>query len=69
MINKYYTLSEDQSVLGYVTIPTEWLVMFILTYFIRRTLTQFFVAQSQAEKTQEALTQILDNLPDAVLML
>ena len=30
-------------------------------------LTQFFVTQKEAEKTQNAMTQILDNLPDAVL--
>ena len=45
------------------------ILMFLASYFIRRTLTEFFVTQKQAEKTQIALTQILDNMPDAVLML
>ena len=36
---------------------------------MRRVLTEFFVTQTQAEKTRDALTQILDNMPDGVLML
>jgi hypothetical protein len=43
--------------------------MFITTYFTRRVLTQFFVMQMEAENTTKAYTQLLDNLPDAVLML
>jgi nitrogen-specific signal transduction histidine kinase len=43
--------------------------MFFVAYFIRLVLTQFFVMQTGAEKTRDALTQVLDNLPDAVLML
>ena len=43
-------------------------MMFLGTYSIRRVLTKFFVTQTGAEKTRDALTQILDNMPDAVLM-
>jgi hypothetical protein len=42
--------------------------MFLATYSLRRVLTKFFVTQAGAEKTRDAVTQILDNLPDAVLM-
>jgi len=46
-----------------------WTVlMFLATYSIRSVLTEFFVTQKGAEKTRDALTQTLDNLPDAVLM-
>jgi hypothetical protein len=42
--------------------------MFLATYSLRRVLTTFFVMKTGAEKTRDAVTQILDNLPDAVLM-
>jgi PAS domain-containing protein len=32
-------------------------------------LTKFFLMNTEAEKTRDALTLILDNLPDAVIML
>ena len=50
-------------------VPLAWMIMFLQTYFIRYVFTWFFVMQSEAEKTNNALTQILDNLPDAVLMM
>jgi nitrogen-specific signal transduction histidine kinase len=43
--------------------------MFLLSYSIRRVMTQFFMMQMEAEKTRDSVTQILDNLPDAVIML
>ena len=52
-----------------IFIPMWWVLMFLATWFTRNTLTQFFVMQMEAEKTRDSLTQILDNLPDAVLML
>jgi hypothetical protein len=42
--------------------------MFLATYSLRSILTEFFVTKKGAEKTRDALTQTLDNLPDAVLM-
>ena len=48
--------------------PVWWVLMFISTYSTRRVLTQFFVTQTDAEKTRDVLTAILDNLPDAVLI-
>jgi hypothetical protein len=50
-------------------IPVWIILMLVQTYFVRYTLTSFFVLQNKAEKTRDALIQILDNLPDAVLML
>jgi len=50
-------------------IPVWIILMLVQTYFVRYTLTSFFVLQNEAEKTRDALIQILDNLPDAVLML
>jgi hypothetical protein len=44
-------------------------VMGMAAYFIRATLTKFFVVQMEQEKTNVGLTQVLDNLPDAVLMM
>ena len=44
-------------------------MMFGVAYFVRRVLTQFFMMNMEAEKTRDALIQVLDNLPDAVLML
>ena len=52
-----------------VRVTLWWSILFLQTYFTRRILTQIFVMQCEAEKTRDALTQILDNLPDAVLML
>jgi hypothetical protein len=47
-----------------------WSILCLLfAYSIRRVLTEFFVMKIEAEKTSEALTITLDNLPDAVLML
>jgi len=45
------------------------MLMFLTSYSIRRVITQFFVMQMEAEKTRDSVTQILDNLPDAVIML
>jgi hypothetical protein len=42
--------------------------MFLATYSLRSVLTEFFVISTSAEKTRDALTQTLDNLPDAVLI-
>jgi len=46
-----------------------WLFMVSIVYFLRKVLTQFFLMHVEAEKTSNALVRILDNLPDAVLML
>ena len=43
--------------------------MFLSAYFMRYWFTVFFVKQIEAEKTSDSLEKILDNLPDAVLML
>ena len=43
--------------------------MFLSDYFLRYWFTTFFVKQIEAEKTSDSLDKILDNLPDAVLML
>jgi hypothetical protein len=45
------------------------MLMLFSTYFMRRVLTMMFIKQMEAEKTGKTLTKILDNLPDAVLML
>ena len=66
LIGHYYDSNDARSL---IYIPMWWVLMFLSTYFTRNTLTQFFVMQMEAEKTRDALTQILDNLPDAVLML
>ena len=50
-------------------IPVWMTLILVQTYFVRYTLTKFFVLQKDAEKTRDSLIQILDNLPDAVLML
>lgn len=65
-ITKYFDLPYTFSV---IYVPTWVTLMFLSSYFIRRVLTEFFVLQTQAEKTREALTLILDNMPDGVLML
>jgi Na+-transporting methylmalonyl-CoA/oxaloacetate decarboxylase gamma subunit len=38
-------------------------------YNMRRILTEFFVIEIEAEQNRDSLEEILDNLPDAVLML
>jgi len=53
----------------YVQIPIYWMLMLLATYFIKRVLIEFFLLQSKAENTRDALTKVLDNLPDGVLML
>ena len=50
-------------------LPMWWMIIFCVVYFIRAVLIHFFVNQVEAEKTRDALTQILNNLPNAVLML
>lgn len=48
----------------------QWVtLMFLSSYSFRRVLTQFFLLQTEAEKTRDSLTQILNNLPDAVIMI
>jgi len=44
------------------------ILCFLSTYCVRWALTQFFVMKCEAEKTGDALNQILENLPDGVLM-
>ena len=65
MINAYY----DNIAWAFFSVPMWWTLMFMVAYLIRRGLTQFFVMQKEAEKTRDSLTQILANLPDAVIML
>ena len=52
-----------------IQVPVGTMMTFLLSYSIRRVMTQFFVMQMEAEKTRDSVTQILDNLPDAVIML
>jgi hypothetical protein len=52
----------------FVIIAVQSGLMFLVTYSLRSLLTEFFVIKTGAEKTRDALTQTLDNLPDAVLM-
>lgn len=66
LINNYY---DNGRFVSLIYIPTWWMIMFAFSYFMRYTLTQFFVMQKEAEKTSESLTQVLENLPSAVLML
>jgi hypothetical protein len=65
LINTYY----DSMAWALFSVPMWWTLMFMVAYFMRRGLTQFFVMQTEAEKTRDLLTQILGNLPDAVIML
>ena len=60
--------TDEKSSLTIIQAPAWWVLMFISTYSTRRVLTQFFVTQTDAEKTRDVLTAILDNLPDAVLI-
>ena len=64
---KVYDKNESAGQL--IEIPVWITLILVQTYYIRYTLTSFFVLQKAAEKTRDALIQILDNLPDAVLML
>ena len=50
-------------------LPMWWMAILCIVYFIRALLTKFFVTQVEAEKTRDAMTQIFNNLPNAVLML
>ena len=54
---------------SFVVVPLFTMLMFLTSYSIRRAFIQFFVMQMEAEKTLDSVTQILDNLPDAVIML
>ena len=49
-------------------IPMYCMMMLTSTYFMKWVLIKCFMMQSKAEKTSDALTQVLDNLPDGVLM-
>jgi len=50
-------------------IPMWWAVVLFGVYFSKNVLILFFVKNLEAEKTRDSLTQILDNMPDAVLIL
>jgi len=68
-ISQYIDGANAQSGQPSLLIVTFWTVlMFLATYSLRSILTEFFVTKKGAEKTRDALTQTLDNLPDAVLM-
>jgi len=64
----YYGM-EGEGALAILEIPMWWSVIFFAIYFTRHVLTEFFLMHVEAENTRDTLTQILDNLPDAVLML
>ena len=65
----WYYFSEEEYYLKRIVFATVWITAtFLQAYQSRRVLVQFFVTQTEAEKTSQTLTQILDNLPDAVLM-
>ena len=68
VISKYIYNSSDYYISSLITWTLLCLFMLIQTYFIRHVLIKFFVLQTEAEMTSETLTQILDNLPDAVMM-
>jgi hypothetical protein len=50
-------------------IPMWWAIVLYSVYFTKNVLIHFFVKNVEAEKTRDSLTQILDNMPDAVLIL
>lgn len=62
-LNTYETTPTHVYILGWI------FLMSISTYSLRRMLVKFFLMQTEAEQTRDALTLILDNLPDAVLMI
>ena len=66
-INIFHPYSYNWSML--ISVPSMTVLMFFSSYSIRRTVTKMFFMQTEAEKTRDSLTQILDNLPDAVIML
>jgi hypothetical protein len=68
-INQYQPPSNIDNARVIMQIMMNAILMFMAVYFIRATLTKFFVMQTEAERTNQALTQVLDNLPDAVLMM
>ena len=53
----------------FLEVPFWMVLMFLSSYSIRRLITQLFCMQKEAEATRDSLRQILDNLPDAVIML
>lgn len=67
VITRYY--STDVKFLLPFQLPMYIIMMVLVAYFVRKVLTQFFVLEMDAQKTTDSLSQILDNLPDAVLML
>jgi succinate dehydrogenase/fumarate reductase cytochrome b subunit len=68
-ISQYIDGANAQSGQPLLLIIIIWVVlMFLATYSVRHVLTEFYVTKKGAEKTRDALTQTLDNLPDAVLM-
>ena len=64
----FFSNSEQADFAFYATLPVYWMIILISTYFIKRVLIICFMMQIEAEKTGDALTQVLDNLPDGVLM-
>ena len=61
--------SQNDNFLMMFEIPMWYTVILWAVYTTRLLLIEFFIMQVEAEKTRDALTKILDNLPDAVLML
>ena len=68
VINQYSFAGAEYYSKTAIVIVNACAIMLLMTYFIRHVLIQFFVLQTDAEKTSETLTQILNNLPDGVLM-
>ena len=68
LINRYFYASSEYYSMTTTMVMNWCFSMLLQTYYLRRVLTQFFVLQTEAEKTSKTLTEILDNLPDAVLM-
>ena len=68
-VNQYIDEAKAHTGIPIFLIIVTWsILMFLATYSLRSVLTEFFVTKKGAEKTRDALTQTLDNLPDAVLM-
>ena len=69
MLHVSHHVMKGEDSLLFFEIPMWYAVVGFGVYFTKNILIHFYVKNVEAEKTRDSLTQILDNMPDAVLIL
>ena len=64
-----YSITEKLEIPGLFVAITHCVIACVLSYLFRRLLCRMYINQMRAENSEESVKVILNNIPDAVIIL